>query len=378
MTSEIFFKNFHFKNISTQKKPNPNSKINSKNKKNIKSSEKQRTKNQIITKKIKYNPKNIKFINYRNGDNVHNYYFGRNRNDPKIWTKQTKYKCIPISEFPKRNEDYTYDNLEYIKYIHNSIIVGPNMDPEKIKTVDANKYINNENNSISTFNELKLKLLNKNNKFNTPFVFYKNDIDFDDYKKVEDEKNYQIKRYRYLKAFKYSFNPVVRRKNSKIIQQWWRSKINPKIDKRKKLINNYKIENSMINKTLEEKRTFTLNNHILNNLNYPNNNIINNNVINFNNANTTTNTKSNKSKKKKENNDNKPIKHISEYKCLNINNKIKDRNKKAITIDIDQFEKIKQSQSKKRKNDRLTSKEDKKSLNKHKFNVKLMEIKKCY
>ena len=236
MTSEIFFKNFHFKNISTQKKPNPNNKINSNNKKNIKSLEKQRTKNQIITKKIKYNPKNIKFINYRNGDNVHNYYFGRNRNDPKIWTKQTKYKCIPISEFPKRNEDYTYDNLEYIKYIHNSIIVGPNMDPEKIKTVDANKYINNENNSISTFNELKLKLLNKNNKFNTPFVFYKNDIDFDDYKKVEDEKNYQIKRYRYLKAYKYSFNPVIRRKNSKIIQKWWRNKIIPKIDKRKKII----------------------------------------------------------------------------------------------------------------------------------------------
>ena len=107
------------------------------------------------------------------------------------------------------------------------------MDPEKIKTVDANKYINNENNSISTFNELKLKLLNKNNKFNTPFVFYKNDIDFDDYKKVEDEKNYQIKRYRYLKAYKYSFNPVIRRKNSKIIQKWWRNKIIPKIDKRK-------------------------------------------------------------------------------------------------------------------------------------------------
>ena len=33
MASEIFFKNLHFKNVSTQKKPNPNTKINSKNKK---------------------------------------------------------------------------------------------------------------------------------------------------------------------------------------------------------------------------------------------------------------------------------------------------------------------------------------------------------
>ena len=236
MASEIFFKNLHFKNVSTQKKPNPNTKINSKNKKNIKSSEKQRTKNQIITKNIKYNPNNVKSINYRNNDKVHNYYLGRNRNDPKIGTKQTNYKCKSISELPKRNEEYTYDNLNYIKYVDNSIIVGPSIDSEKLKTVDANKYINNENNSISTFNELKSKLLNKNNKFNSPFVFYKNDLNIDDYKKVEDEKNYQIKRYRYLKAYKYSFNPVIRRKNAIIIQKWWRNKITQKINKRKKII----------------------------------------------------------------------------------------------------------------------------------------------
>ena len=78
--------------------------------------------------------------------------------------------------------------------------------------------------------------MNKKNSLNSFFIFYKNNIDFASTKKVESEKNNQIKRYRYLTSYKYSFNPILRRKNSKIIQNWWRNKINPILDKKKKII----------------------------------------------------------------------------------------------------------------------------------------------
>ena len=244
------------------------------------------------------------------------------------------------------------NTIKIINNINNIIINDGNINKEMVININTNYFeLNNTNvNNINTIDNY-----NENNNDN---IHKKN-------------RNSLIKKINIKSKSKSKETSLNNKKNSNIV--------------RKKLNNNYKFDNNIINKTLEEKRTYTLSNHILNNLNYPNNNLFNNNVLNINNANTTTNTKSNKSKKKKDINDNKPIKRISEYKCININNignnanlnnnktnnnKTKDRNKKAITIDIEQFDKIKQSQSKKRTNDRLTSKEDKKSLNKHKFNVK--------
>ncbi len=152
-------------------------------------------------------------------------------------TNQKNNKFLSIEEYPEMaDEDLICDNLNYMQIIRRSMAERPDSNPYKIKSVDANKYLNNDNCSISTFNDLKKKLLNRKNKFNTPFVFYKNNIDYQNFKKVEDEKNYQIKRYRYLKAYRYSFNPVVRRENAMIIQNWWVNKIHPKIDKRNKVI----------------------------------------------------------------------------------------------------------------------------------------------
>ena len=239
MSKEFYFKNLHPKSISTSNKFNQsNNNIHLRNRKN-KSQEKINSQNSIKIQNNKYFHDTNEITNFNNRINEQSYNMDKNKNkyNKNNIISPSKNKFISISEFPEMNEDQIYDNLNYIRIIQTSMIEEPNKNPDKIKTVDANKYLNHENNSISTFNDLKLKLLDKKNKFNTPFVFYKNNnIDLQNSKKVEDEKNYQIKRYRYLKAFKYSFNPVVRRKNSKIIQQWWRSKINPKIDKRKKII----------------------------------------------------------------------------------------------------------------------------------------------
>ena len=214
------------------------------------------------------------------------------------------------------------NTIKIINNINNIIINDGNINKEMVININTN-YFELNNTNLNTINTLDN--FNENNNDNN--IHKKN-------------RNSLIKKINVKSKSKSKETSLNNKKNSNIV--------------RKKLNNNYKFDNNIINKTLEEKRTYTLSNHILNNLNYPNNNIINNNVININNANTTNNTKTNKSKNKKENNDTKPIKHISEYKCLNINNigtngnvnnnkinninnKYKDRNKKAITIDIDQY-----------------------------------------
>ena len=148
-----------------------------------------------------------------------------------------KYKneFISISDF-QENEEHILDNNNYKTIIQNSIIKLPCNNFENIKSVDANNYLNKENNSIASFNDLKLKILNKKLSFNSPFIFCKTNLDLTNPEKIEEEKNYQMKRYRYLKNYKYSFNPSVRKKNCIIIQNWWKRKIMPKIIKRKKVI----------------------------------------------------------------------------------------------------------------------------------------------
>ena len=135
---------------------------------------------------------------------------------------------ISISDIPENNEKIL-DNI-----IQSSINGQIFNNYEKIKSVDANNYLNKENNPISSFNDFKINILNKKHSFNTQFIFCRKGIDLTNPEKIEEEKNYQIKRYRHLKSYKYSFNPSIRRQNSKIIQKWWKQKINPKISKRKK------------------------------------------------------------------------------------------------------------------------------------------------
>ena len=141
---------------------------------------------------------------------------------------------ISISDFPENN-DRILDNNNYKSIIKNSLIWNPYNNKEKIKSVNANNYLNKENNPIISFNDLKLSILTQKHSFNSPFIFCRNGVDLANTKKLEEEKNYQMKRYRHLKNYKYSFNPSIRRENSKIIQKWWKKEINPKIIKRKKV-----------------------------------------------------------------------------------------------------------------------------------------------
>ena len=186
-------------------------------------------------KRTYYNNHKIKDKNYPN-NKKDNESKGKIFNITKTHNPH-KYKneFISISDF-QENEEHILDNNNYKTIIQNSIIKLPCNNFENIKSVDANNYLNKENNSIASFNDLKLKILNKKLSFNSPFIFCKNNSDLSSTEKIEEEKNYQMKRYRYLKNYKYSFNPSVRRKNSKIIQNWWRYQIMPKIIKREKII----------------------------------------------------------------------------------------------------------------------------------------------
>ena len=236
MSSEIYYKNSQAKNKSTSKKSKQNSANKSKNKPQKQS---QKYSNQIYQKK-----NNLISINPNLSNSSTSKKFHPNVKEENIIIKPNKNEFITFSEFPEMSDDNIYDNFDYLKVIQNKLVENENgneidkenSNPEKIRSVDANKYLNNQNKSISTFTELKLNLLNKKFEFNNPFVFNRNDVDLSSSKKIEEEKNYQIKKFRYLRAYRYTINPEIRKRNSKIIQKWWRKKINPKIDKRKKII----------------------------------------------------------------------------------------------------------------------------------------------
>ena len=226
MSNKIFYQNIEFQNAQKTPKKNGNFNLNQKNY-NINQNDKFKSPNSLNNKNNKYYHNNNAYYN----EHIYNIDKQEYNNS---FMKPKKNEFISISEIPEIDNDNIYDNFNYLNIIQSSM--AENKNPNKIKTVDANNYLNYKNNSISTFTDFKFKLLNDNKKFNCPFVFYKNNIDLTNSKKIEEEKNYQIRRYRYLSTYKYSFNPDIQRKNSKIIQKWWRQKINPKIDKRKKII----------------------------------------------------------------------------------------------------------------------------------------------
>ena len=152
---------------------------------------------------------------------------------------KNKNNFISISDLTFSNEQML-DNNNYMNIIHTSINNQtnnyPNYNYKKIRKVDANNYFNRENNSIASFNDLKLTILNKKYTFNNPFTFCSNRTDITNAEKIEEEKNYQIKRYRYLKCYNYIFKSELHREKSKIIQRWWKKTIIPKIIKRRNVL----------------------------------------------------------------------------------------------------------------------------------------------
>ena len=247
------------------------------------------------------------------------------------------------------------NTIKIINNINNIIINDANINKEMVININTNYFeLNNAN-------------LNTINTINTGNI----------HKDIRNSKIFKIKSNSKSKETSINNNNKNKRYNNYLS---------------KKFVPNYKTNNNFINNTLEEKKLNTFNNHILNNIKLDNN-IINSNMINIHNSKTTTykaNTnKNNKNKIIKHNIENKNIKGITEYKSVNINSignngnlnstnraKInnyikKDRNKKAITIDPEQIEKIKKSQSKKRKTlEILIGTESKKSSNKPIYNTK--------
>ena len=211
-------------------------------------------KNRISIKK----PNNNLYSKSKTNSEKNDYYdelISSERKNSKIYIKKTnttdkkrksiekknknKNNFISISDLTMSNEQM-FDNNNYMNIIHTSINSQPNnynkYKNNKIKSVDANNYFNRENNSIASFNDLKLNILNKKYSFNNPFTFCKNGIDITNTEKIEEEKNYQMKRYRYLKCFKYTFNSELHREKSKIIQKWWKKTIIPKLIKKRKVL----------------------------------------------------------------------------------------------------------------------------------------------
>ena len=94
----------------------------------------------------------------------------------KVQKNKNNNNFISISDFPENNEQIL-DNINYKNIIQNSTIWNPYNNKEKIKSVDANNYLNKENNPIISFNDIKLSILNKKYSFNTPFIFCRNGVD---------------------------------------------------------------------------------------------------------------------------------------------------------------------------------------------------------
>ena len=168
-------------------------------------------------------------ISFKNNNTAEKNKTNNEKMNKNKYQKKNKNNFISISDLT--------DNNNFINIIHTPLVERSNIkNNNKIKSVDANNYFNKEHNSITSFNDIKLNILNKKYNFNNPFIFCRNGIDFTNTKNIEEEKNYQMKRYRYLKCYKYSFNDELHRQKAKIIQVWWKKAIKPKIFKRKKVI----------------------------------------------------------------------------------------------------------------------------------------------
>ena len=144
------------------------------------------------------------------------------------------------------------------------------MDKNNIKNLykkfndEENFYENKENLKDNIYNnkkcgcfELNIKNIKKigyydaNNSNGESFIKFKNSIKIPitilereknlhdkniNIHNINDEKNYQLKRFRFLKNYKYCLNSEIREKNIKIIQKFYRNIIKNKINYRNNII----------------------------------------------------------------------------------------------------------------------------------------------
>ena len=265
------------------------------------------------------------------------------------------------------------NTIKIINNINNIIINDTNINKEMVININTNYFdLNNTNlNSLNKINNNNINVNMNINKKHKKFLLKKIKINSKSKSKSKNKDN-----------------PINKQEDAFLS---------------KKIFNNYD-QTDYINKTLEEKKINPYYNQILNfenqhystnNNNNENSNIINNNVINIHNSTVShiNTSKNNQSKLKKNKNiDIKSIRGIPEYKSIDINNignngtisnnktkynySKKEFNKKAITIDVENFGKYKKSQNKQwKKLEILYGTDAKKTANKQIFNKKIQNKK---
>ena len=131
-----------------------------------------------------------------------------------------KYSMNDI-ENKENLKDNNYDNKKY-NYFELNI-----KNIKKIGFYDAN-FCNGES-FIKFKNSIKIPITILEREKN----LYDKNINIHN---IKDEKNYQLKRFRFLKNYKYCLNSEIREKNIKIIQKFYRNIIKNKINYRNKII----------------------------------------------------------------------------------------------------------------------------------------------
>ena len=299
---------------------------------------------------------------------VHNQLIKRHNHQKSALNNNKKFICHKQAVSVSNNNGN--NTIKIINNINNIIINDANINKEMVININTNYFeLNNTNlNSLNKINSNNINMNMKMDKKPKNILFKKNKI-----------------------------NSKRKNKDSSINKQ-------EEALLSKKIYNNYD-QTNYINRTLEEKKINPYSNQILNfenqhynthSNNIENSNIINNNVINIHNNTVShiNNSKNNKSNLKKNNNfDIKTIRGIAEYRSIDINkignngntsnNKTKYNNytkkeshKKAITIDVENYEKSKKSQNKqKKKLEILYGTDAKKTANKQIFNKKIQNKK---
>ena len=191
------------------------------NKSNSKKKEKkEKNHNNLLSKTLKITPEKILFnekdnkmikIDLSNSNIINN--------------DKTNYEFD--DSIKKSNIKKKFLSIQYLQNTYEKDVIKKNELPNKNSIKDIQ------------FREFRNKILDKMNKLNKNITLFHKDIDINNTKDVEEAKNYQIKKYRHLLAFKINFErelEVKKVKKTKIIQIWWKNQILPKLRKIKKII----------------------------------------------------------------------------------------------------------------------------------------------
>ena len=199
-------------------------------------------------------------IHNHNSKNLKNYIKKRNPGNYAYTNFHNQNVLRIIPENP--SENMTNDNKSQDEFRH----YQPLDSDEDVKKPFQRPDI------CSKFCERGFKYFRK--QFGMPdFVYEKNEVKLNDAESISSEKEFQLKRYRFLMNFKYKINPKERKKAAKTIQHWWRSKIHDKISKLRKIkfiqrtFRDY-LETKKVKKNLKEKIRATVSKYRLDKLYY--------------------------------------------------------------------------------------------------------------